>query len=187
MKNFPVTFIDQDDNKKKTGWVSRSISVSGFVFCYDFFLCQWLVLANKRGKGVSEFKGYWNCPCGYLKYNESASEAMSRKILEETGIEIMPEQLSMCAVNSSPEENHQNVVIRYFTILEKDYTNYLLLTDEYSQKDKVEDIEWIPVNKIDQYQWAFNHDIIIAEIFNNYVDISLWKKIITKLYNKYCI
>ena len=30
-------------------------------------------------------------------------------------------------------------------------------------KRKVEAIEWIPVDSIDKYQWAFGHDKIIKE------------------------
>lgn len=41
-------------------------------------------LANKRGTETPDFQGYWNCPCGYIDFDETEEDAVCREIMEET-------------------------------------------------------------------------------------------------------
>ena len=154
MKNFPIKVDD------KEYWISRAIAVAGFIFCYDNEL---LVLANQRGNGTPDFQGYWNCPCGYLDFDETTAEACSREIAEETNLYVNPRQLILLGVNDDPKENHQNVIFKYYTfsyIFYKSQTIYA----KGAEKDEVADVNWISIEKIDDYQWAFGHDKIIKQI-----------------------
>lgn len=85
MKNYPIK-IETGEHAGETVWVHRSIAVAGFIFCR--INNEWCVLANQRGEGAPDFQGYWNCPCGYLDFDETLAEACSREIYEETGVKI---------------------------------------------------------------------------------------------------
>lgn len=109
MKNYSIT-IETGEHAGETVWVHRSIAVAGFIFCR--INNEWCVLANQRGEGAPDFQGYWNCPCGYLDFDETLAEACSREIYEETGVKIEPSALYMCSVNDDPKDsNRQNVTM----------------------------------------------------------------------------
>ena len=75
MKNYPIT-IETGEHAGETVWVHRSIAVAGFIFCR--INNEWCVLANQRGEGAPDFQGYWNCPCGYLDFDETLAEALGK-------------------------------------------------------------------------------------------------------------
>lgn len=157
MKNFQVTSVE--DGKKY--WISRSCAVAAFIFAYikDESLC---VLANKRGKGAADFQGYWNCPCGYIDFDETAEQAASREIFEETGYVINHSNLTLCNVNSSPTENNQNITLRFggiYNIEDLRYVNPI-----GGEENEVDEVKWILIKDINQYKWAFNHDKLILTI-----------------------
>lgn len=102
MKNYPIK-IETGEHAGETVWVHRSIAVVGFVFCK--INNEWCVLANQRGEGAPDFQGYWNCPCGYLDFDETLAEACSREIYEETGAKVEPSALYMCSINDDPEDS----------------------------------------------------------------------------------
>ena len=45
----------------------------------------------------------------------------------------------------------------------------------------------IPIDKIEDYEWAFNHDEIIKETFNMFVNIPWYKKFIINKYTNWII
>jgi 8-oxo-dGTP pyrophosphatase MutT (NUDIX family) len=148
-------------HEEKEYWISRSIAVLGIVFveCKNDFY----ILANKRGKGTPDFSSYWNMPCGYLDYNETAEDAVIREIYEETGLNINKNKLNFLEINSSPDTNKQNVTLRYFVKLFVNSLKKLKLTNEKSEKDEVEKIKLINIKDIDDYNWAFNHKELIEK------------------------
>ena len=155
MKNFPIKI----DNKEY--WISRAIAVVGFIFCYDGEL---LILANKRGSGTPDFQGYWNCPCGYLDFDETTTEACSREIAEETNLYINPKSLVLHSVNDDPKaDKRQNVTFRYYNFGDKFYKSRTIYA-KGAEENEVEDVAWIPISKLDDYKWAFNHENLIRQI-----------------------
>lgn len=111
MKNYPIT-IETGEHAGETVWVHRSIAVAGFIFCK--INDEWCV--NQRGEGAPDFQGYWNCPCGYLDFDETLAEACSR----ETGVKIEPSALYMCSVNDDPKDsNRQNVTMRFMAVVDE--------------------------------------------------------------------
>ena len=155
MKNFLITAVE--DGKKY--WISRSIAIVAFIITRDSDgdLC---VLANKRGIGTPDFQGYWNCPCGYLDYDETLAEAASREVREETGYIIPPHELSISYINSDPKENRQNVTVRFEAFVK----NPILSERSGGEVNEVEEVKWIKLSDINKYQWAFSHDKIISTI-----------------------
>lgn len=177
MENFSINY------NNKTYWISRSIAVSGFIFGKCQYNNQYYILANKRGSGCVDYPGYWNCPCGYLDYDENLNQAMIRELYEETGIQLSETDIYPIYINSDPKENRQNVTVRYIGIVD-DILFYDFST-EHSEENEIEEIRWIPVDAIDAYKWAFNHNLIIREMFNDYIKIPWYKKFILKLYKRY--
>lgn len=155
MKNFPV----EVDGKEY--WISRAIAVVGFVFCLDNG--ELLILAGKRGKGSSDFQGYWNVPCGYLDFDETTKQACSRELAEETNLRVNPDSWVLFGIEDDPKANRQNVTFRYYTFSNKLYKDQTVYA-KGAEKDEVEDVQWIPISKINEYQWAFNHKKRISEI-----------------------
>lgn len=151
MENFSVI----KDGKEY--WISRSIAVACFVF--KKLNKKWYVLANKRGSGTPDFQGYWNCPCGYLDYDETLEQAASREVKEECNIDVT--DFTLVKIDSNPNSNRQNVTISYMSIYEG---NAMPSVGTGGEKDEVADAKWIPVSMINQLQWAFNHNTIITEL-----------------------
>ena len=60
------------------GWFSRSMATAIFVFCKDAD-GDWCVLASERGEEAADFRGMWNCPCGYLDFDETTKECAVRE------------------------------------------------------------------------------------------------------------
>lgn len=152
MNNFSVI----KDGKEY--WISRSVAVVGFVF--KIINDDIHILANKRGPGTPDFQGCWNCPCGYLDWNETLEQAVIREIREECGIIIKNPRC--IGIDSNPESNRQNVTVRYISLY--DNTEETLESDG-GEENEVEDIKWINIKDVDDYQWAFNHGELIKEIF----------------------
>ena len=102
-------------------------------------------------------------PCGFLEFNVKGEENCQKEVFEETNVKVPIEKLKFLGVNTNPTENKQNVSIRYYAILDGNINDYKL-NDENSEKNEVEDIKWIPLNEVKNYEWAFNHNLIIDEI-----------------------
>ena len=168
--------------KPKFIYDGRFCAVSGFIFA--IVNGKYSVLANKRGSGTPDYQGYWNCPCGYIDWDETLDDAMIREIHEETGLNLSIENLTQVYINSDPKENRQNITIRYIGIID-DMISYCDFSKEYSEKDEIEDIKWISIDTIDEYKWAFDHNLIIRELYNKYIDIPWYKKTILKYYQKW--
>ena len=156
----------------KIVWESRSVAVVACIFAKiddDLY-----VLSGKRGKGSADYQGLWNVPCGYLDYNECGSSATIREVYEETGLElfkyintnkiIVDDLYQPWFVNTDPNENRQNVSLRYGCVLELDQLP--LLNSDHSEPDEIEELKWINVNDIDDYDWAFNHNLLIDDYFD---------------------
>lgn len=158
MKNYQIEGKDG-----KMYWVHRAIAVSAFVFKSDIDN-NWYILANKRGKGTPDFQGYWNCPCGYLDWEETLAEACAREVKEECGIDIPASKFIQFAINDSMDANLQNVTIRHYVSLAEGRDNTDIGIGTEGEKDEVEEVKWIPVTEISQYKWAFGHDKVIKKL-----------------------
>lgn len=158
MKNFPVII----DNKEY--WISRSMAVAGFIFTTDQGL---RVLAIKRGKGCPDEVGKWCCPCGYLDYDETLEFACKREIKEETNLSVSTSLLHLFRIDSDPKSNRQNVTLSYWSYKDTYYGQ--TVTGEFGEPDEVDDVEWIGLEELDQYDWAFGHKYLIMEVAVKYL------------------
>lgn len=159
-KNFPIK------KDGKTYWVSRSIAVLGLVIAERGD--EHYILVNKRGEGCPDFQGMWNIPCGYLDYNETTKEAVSREIWEECGVRIEPSAFVLHSINDDPNEGKlQNVTIRYVARVPESVMD-IPLNNGNSETDEVDGIMWMNVNDIENYDWAFNHRFLLRNILTSF-------------------
>jgi len=160
MKNFPI------EHEGKIYWISRAITVVGYIFTFDNG--KLLVLANKRGKGTPNYQGYWNCPCGYLDFDETTREACVREIAEETNLTVNPKSLMLDSIQDDPTEDpNQNITFRYWNF--STFYKALTIYAKGAEPDEVEDVEWIPVEELDNYQFAFNQEKTIKRIVRQHL------------------
>ena len=171
-KNKPMKAFDPNLVKEKNGnyivpkdktrtlYTGRYCAVSGFI--YAIVDGKYCVLANKRGPGTPDFQGMWNCPCGYLEGDENSREGIAREILEECGFVVDPEKLDIVYVETEPSEcNNGNVTIRHRAFLGKINPQYV--DREGGEENEVDDVKWIPLDEVDNYEWAFNHRKVVKE------------------------
>ena len=158
LDNFPFM------HKGKLFWYSRSCATTLFVFCKDQDGVLH-VLANKRGSGVPDYKGFWNAPCGYLQFDMSGEENAQTEVWEETGIFVPQSHIKFWKVVSDPSQNKQNVALKYWAMLDGICESYTFSTDNM-EDEEVEEIAWVPMDAVDSLRWAFHHDIDIHELAN---------------------
>ena len=163
MKNYQIKGEDG-----QMYWVHRNIAVASFIFKLDLLEkgAKFSILANKRGSGTPDNQGKWNCPCGYLDFDETLAEAAAREVYEECGLKIDPNELEMFAVNDKPDSHMQNVTCRFMAVLNSAYNDVTIDKGEGGEEDEVDDIQWIPVEDIDNYEWAYNHKEIIKKLMS---------------------
>ena len=174
MKNFQV----EDKTTGKKYWISRAMAVCGIVIVRDNNN-NYYVLVNKRGEGAPNYKGCWNLICGYLDWDETLKEAVSREVLEETKVDIPPSLWEFTYLADDPNKDDlQNVTVRYKTIITMDQFKRFSEVGKNKiaayggEVNEVADIWLMPLNKesIDSVEWAFNHkDIVKYEMlrYNN--------------------
>lgn len=106
------------------------------------------ILLGKRAEGLLE-AGKWGMPAGFLDRDETAQECVLRELKEETGWEGKVKHLFK--INTSPnrpKEDRQNITIEF--IVEP-----IRLTGKPDKESTK--IEWIPIEKINFEELAFDH------------------------------
>ena len=155
MKNFPVKV----DGKEY--WISRSVAVS--VSIYTFIDGKLCILANKRGSGLPNHAGQWNVVSGYIDFDETLKEAARREVYEETGLNIDKVELRQMDIEDSPKRENQVILFRYIGFY-YDKETKVTLTNKYSEPDEVDDVKFIPIDELDNYEWTSeNHKEKIKE------------------------
>ena len=153
MENFKITSVEDG----KEYWISRPCAVTGIVFVVDKYGIQ--VLCAQRGLGAIDYQGLWNCPSGYINWDESGEEAASREVFEETGVKIPIGKWKLVSAQMSPLSNKQTIVLRYLAIIPiEEFHVSVSNCNEYSEVAKVDLISFDHISKL---QWAFDHDKLI--------------------------
>jgi hypothetical protein len=79
---------------------------------------------------------------------------------------IINNLLSPWYVNTHPGENRQNISLRYGCVI-KPIGNILPeLSDKNSEPEEVQELKWVNINDLDDYDFAFNHDKVIKQYLN---------------------
>lgn len=165
----PEENIREVMNQAFIGWFSRSMATALFAFCKDED-GDWCVLACERGEEAADFRGMWNCSCGYLDYDETTKECAVRECFEETGVKLPIESLIFIGYEDDPiKANRQNVTFHFAVKIEDRITSDFKFSKEHNEGKEVGKIAWVKVKDIDNYEWAFNHKNRIVEIFNQVI------------------
>lgn len=142
-------------------WISRSVAVAVCVILVK--KKEAFVLVNQRGPGVPDYSGYWNMPCGYLDFDETAGEASIREVWEECGVDVpsllplskvsyFDEPWSVASGTSNPK---QNVTLHHGLLA---YVDTLpALSPEHNEPNETSDIRWLPLSELHSLEFAFNH------------------------------
>jgi len=174
-KNKQNEFVTKENIGERGFFISRSVAVVASVLVEKDN--ETYVLIGKRGQGTPDFQGCWNMPCGYLDFEESATEAVHRELFEETGLDL--EELLKNSkhhiidleqpwfVQHEPNGNRQNVTLRFGVYVRID-GELPELTNENCEEDEVDELLWMNVNDVDKYEWAFKHD----EVLESYIGIN---------------
>lgn len=87
-------------------------------------------------RGTEPRKGYWTQPGGFMESGERPEEAAARELIEETGVTISPDSLTLYAIGSLPEISEVYLVYRgcvdsdvAFTTLEAEEVGFFSFED----------------------------------------------------------
>lgn len=176
-KNKPNELITTTDGRKL--FHSRSVAVVVVLVCMDAN-GQYRIAIEKRGNNPGlDKKGMWCLPCGYLDFCESGTEAAKREVWEEIGLNLDDcEDTKISNVNldqpwfvkTEPDENRQNVTLRYgMVFIKKDFPT--LIPNNDAEPDEVAEAVWAQYSDIllDKYEFAFEHKKVIQEFWNKFV------------------
>jgi 8-oxo-dGTP pyrophosphatase MutT (NUDIX family) len=163
----------------KLVWESRSVAVNLVVIMLPIYTMKPHVLVARRGPKAADFRGSYNLIAGYLDWDETGTQAATRETWEEVGIDlqdffrnkdylITKNDLSHpWFVKTDPSSNRQNVSLRYglrIITKNKSFPEFDLSNNEVV--GEVEDPQWMPVEEISNYEWAFDHDQVIEDYLN---------------------
>ena len=176
-KNFKITA--KEDNKEY--WISRAVAVVGVVIgVRDGKISNFLV--SQRGPGCPDFIGSWACTCGYLDWDETAEESVVRELYEELGIKVPESHVHLWKIVTDPNRDvRQNVILRYIIpidqkeleeMLEISRKSFLDSDSRGGEQGEVSDIKLISVTDLPNYKWAFNHDDVILEAYEDWKGFS---------------
>jgi len=151
--NFPIK------RNGKEYWVSRSNTISLYVFCKDEN-GKWCILANQRGPKSKVSPNKWNVICGFLDYGFSLEETAVKECFEETGVKINKKILRNNGTNSS--KKYGNVNTRFSCVLDGVTKQYP--TDiSHAEPGEVTEAKWIPLDEVEQYTWMNNQGVKARE------------------------
>lgn len=172
-ENFKITSVEDG----KEYWIGRSVAVSAFIF--KNINNELHVLTEIRGSGMHDFPGKRCVPCGYINWGETAPEACSREVYEETGLVIDNKDWVLAGVNSNPNANRENISIHYTHFMTDDKDTLSISNDRGGDKNEVEKLEWVPVDDMPM-DFCFDHDDFIFEYGNQMKAVSKWFEFLTK-------
>ena len=149
-------------NNLSNTFISRNVTVAAFLLSSQTEeMPQFedvLILAVKRSQNSAHFPGMWCLPGGHLQEAETIQQGCEREILEETGLSVA--DFDCIGIDDDPTSFHGNVTFQFAKVI--DYTDKLLTKDPL----EIEEVRWIKISEIEDYEWAFNHDKWILALNN---------------------
>lgn len=160
----------------KVVWESRSPTVVAVVL--GIYSDNIFVLTEKRSMEMADAPGKIAIPSGYLDWDESGWEGISRELYEETSFDVRKYKNQLIFdndqqpwfVNTDPKENRQNVSLSYIMIY--DFSKGLPRDVEKFQDSEVDSVRWMPIENVlnSNKEWAFDHDIRIESAVEKFKD-----------------
>jgi len=150
-------------------WISRASAVVGIIFAFGVE-SSGQVLIIKRSNKMREEPNKYGAPSGYLDWDESGFEGMTREVYEETALYLPDyENFLIFDNNKQPffiqddpkKDKNQNISLTYIMVY--DFLNHLdffpKTIQEYTDHETAE-VKWLKMIDFynNNYEWAFNHD-----------------------------
>lgn len=167
-QNIPNHIVKSESGKAH--WVSRSAAA-----VVTIILNNSKVLILKRGKNISA-SGKWCTPCGYFDWNENGTDCSIREVWEETGLDLSDTQSPFKVVKSymnypwdivtDPTLNYNQDIALYYGISIQSEIEPILTTAN-CEEGEVDDVKWVNISDLNQYNFAFNHDKRIAKFLEH--------------------
>jgi 8-oxo-dGTP diphosphatase len=106
------------------------------------------------------FKNQFALPGGFVNEGETIEDAIVREVYEETSLEVHP--IDILGVYSDPTRDPRGHIMTVVFIV-------LVIRGIPSAGDDARETSWIPINKIDEIEIAFDHKLLIHDYLR-------WKK-----------
>jgi len=106
------------------------------------------------------FKNQFALPGGFVNEGETIENAIVREVYEETSLEVHP--IDILGVYSDPTRDPRGHIMSVVFIV-------LVIRGIPTAGDDAHEISWIPINKIDEIEIAFDHKLLIRDYLK-------WKK-----------
>jgi mutator protein MutT len=116
------------------------------------------ILLVKRSK--DPFKNQFALPGGFVNEGETIEEAIKREVYEETSLEVHP--IDILGVYSDPKRDPRGHMMTVVFIV-------LIIKGNPNAGDDAKEISWIPIQKINDIEIAFDHKLVIHDYLR-------WKK-----------
>ncbi|MCX6814049.1 MAG: NUDIX hydrolase [Candidatus Aenigmarchaeota archaeon] len=114
-----------------------------------------ILLVRREKKPFEPFEGYWALPGGFVERGEILKKAVSREVLEETGIKVTPRKI--IGIYDDPKRDPRGHMV----------SAVFLCTPKGGklkpQKEEVKEIRFFPVTEIRKLKIAFDHRKIIND------------------------
>ena len=127
-----------------------SITTDIFIFDDDF---NFILIKRKN----DPFKNQWAIPGGYVEYGETVENAAIREAKEETSIDV--ELIDLVGVYSDPDRDPRGHCITVAYIARGNFKDMKADSD-------AKEIEVFSLEKLDEIELAFDHNIIIRDCLN---------------------
>jgi len=150
-------------------WISRAPAVVGIIFAFGVEGGS-RVLVIKRSDKMPDEPNKYGAPSGYLDWDESGFEAMTREVYEETSLYlpnydpflIFNNYEQPFYVHSDPTtDTLQNVSLTYVMVYDfhKEPDFFPADIEKYEDFETAK-VEWLKLQDFynTQYEWAFNHN-----------------------------
>jgi len=150
-------------------WISRAPAVVGIIFAYGVDGGP-RVLVIRRSKNMREEPNKFGAPSGYLDWDETGFEGMTREVYEETSM-YLPDYTDFLIYDNKKQpffvqddpkkDKNQNVSLTYLLVYDfKDHQDFFPVDIEKYKDSETAEVQWLRLSDFYNalYEWAFNHD-----------------------------
>jgi len=150
-------------------WISRAPAVVGIIFVFGVEGGS-RVLVIKRSKNMKEEPNKYGAPSGYLDWDETGFEGMTREVYEETSM-YLPDYKPFLIFDNNKQpffvqddpkkDKNQNVSLTYLLAYDfsSDPESFPTEVEKYFD-DETAYVWWLKLTDFfnKKIEWAFNHD-----------------------------
>ena len=128
---------------------SIKVTVDAVVFGYEPIPSISILLVKRK---YEPFKGAWAIPGGFVENEESLEEAVTRELMEETGIKISYLEQLYTFGNPRRDPRKRIISVAYFGLVRPE-------TYKISANSDADEVKWFDIHKLPKL--AFDHEHIL--------------------------